>query len=46
MRAARRDAWTKAEMFVARLKHLVFELAMLVCFLIMLYKLVGLELGH
>ena len=43
---ARRDAWTKAEAFLSRLKYVLFELAMLVCFLIMLYKLVGRELGH
>ena len=43
---ARRNAWTKTETFLARLKYVVFELAMFVCFLIMLYKLFVRELGH
>jgi hypothetical protein len=36
----------KAEAFLARLKYLIFELAMLICFLITLYKFVGWEMSH
>ena len=44
VRRARGDAFTRVEVFLARLKFLIFEIVMLVCFLLVLYKVLGHEL--
>jgi hypothetical protein len=36
---AQRDQWTRVEVFLARLKFVIFEIAMLLCFLMALYKI-------
>lgn len=41
-----KDAFTRIEQFIPRLKLVIFEVAMLVFFLIGLYKLFQYELGR
>jgi hypothetical protein len=39
------DPFISIELFLVRLKFVIFEIVMLICFLVVLYKVLGHELG-